>query len=187
MKADQWPGLVTNASPYAIPLGAAVEQTNLVCTTPGQIVSRDGMRKVACVGATPALLDCYPYEANGKTYLISLTAAGQLVAFESPAYGVETARPAEPSLAATGSQVATSYTYRYATSSTPAGQPEPPPPVETLDSLDGGNSALLVAPLYVADAMNLCSGSGKLAEIDGGSAADSFVTPTVPATSLCSL
>ena len=40
---DKWPGLVTNASPYAIPPGASPEQINLICINPGQLVVRDGL------------------------------------------------------------------------------------------------------------------------------------------------
>tara|TARA_R100000278_G_C5333542_1_gene115596 strand:- start:132 stop:464 length:333 start_codon:yes stop_codon:yes gene_type:complete len=40
---DKWPGLVTNASPYAIPPGASSEQVNLICINPGQLITRDGL------------------------------------------------------------------------------------------------------------------------------------------------
>ncbi len=40
---DKWPGLVTNASPYALPPGAATEQTNLISINPGQLIVRDGL------------------------------------------------------------------------------------------------------------------------------------------------
>lgn len=39
---DTWKGLVTNASPYSIPPGAAVTQVNLQVLTPGRLVSRPG-------------------------------------------------------------------------------------------------------------------------------------------------
>lgn len=39
---DQWKGLVTNASPYSIPPGAAVTQVNLQCIVPGQLNVRLG-------------------------------------------------------------------------------------------------------------------------------------------------
>lgn len=39
---DKWAGLVTNASPYAIPPGAAVTQVNLQAIIPGQISVRPG-------------------------------------------------------------------------------------------------------------------------------------------------
>jgi hypothetical protein len=39
---DQFPGLVTNASPYALPVGAAVTQVNLQCLSPGRLSVRPG-------------------------------------------------------------------------------------------------------------------------------------------------
>lgn len=39
---DKWAGLVTNASPYSIPPGAAVTQVNLQCLIPGQLNVRLG-------------------------------------------------------------------------------------------------------------------------------------------------
>jgi hypothetical protein len=39
---DNWKGLVTNASPYAIPAGAAVTQVNFQCVRPGELTSRFG-------------------------------------------------------------------------------------------------------------------------------------------------
>lgn len=43
IQIEKWPGLVTNASPYAIPPGAAAEQKNLICINPGQIFVRNGL------------------------------------------------------------------------------------------------------------------------------------------------
>lgn len=40
---QKWSGLVTNASPYALPGGACVVQDNLQCLKPGQIQCRGGM------------------------------------------------------------------------------------------------------------------------------------------------
>jgi len=39
---EKWAGLVTNASPYSIPPGAAVTQVNLQCLVPGQLNVRPG-------------------------------------------------------------------------------------------------------------------------------------------------
>jgi hypothetical protein len=43
---DNWKGLVTNASPYAIPPGAAVTQVNFQCVRPGELTSRFGQTTV---------------------------------------------------------------------------------------------------------------------------------------------
>lgn len=44
---DKWAGLVTNASPYALPVGAAVTQVNLQILNPGQLVVRPGLVNVS--------------------------------------------------------------------------------------------------------------------------------------------
>lgn len=43
---EKWAGLVTNASPYAIPPGAAVTQVNLQAIAPGQLAVRPGLQAV---------------------------------------------------------------------------------------------------------------------------------------------
>jgi hypothetical protein len=43
----EWPGLATNASPYAIPPGAAVTQVNLQALIPGQLSVRPGSAAVS--------------------------------------------------------------------------------------------------------------------------------------------
>lgn len=43
---EKWAGLATNASPYAIPSGAAVTQVNLQIINPGQIQVRPGATTV---------------------------------------------------------------------------------------------------------------------------------------------
>jgi hypothetical protein len=42
-RINQWSGLRTQSSPYAIPPGGAQQQVNFVLLSPGQIVSRGGM------------------------------------------------------------------------------------------------------------------------------------------------
>lgn len=44
---EKWAGLVTNASPYALPPGAAATQVNLQVLNPGQIVVRPGLVNVS--------------------------------------------------------------------------------------------------------------------------------------------
>lgn len=39
----QWRGLITNASPYAVPPGAAVAQVNVQVIRPGELAVRDGL------------------------------------------------------------------------------------------------------------------------------------------------
>lgn len=44
---EKWAGLVTNASPYALPPGAAATQVNLQVLNPGQITVRPGLVNVS--------------------------------------------------------------------------------------------------------------------------------------------
>jgi hypothetical protein len=112
MKSDQWPGLVTNASPFAIPPTAAVEQLNLAAHVPGQVSVRGGIRKVSVFGGSPDLLDCFPYEQDGKATLIVMRPDGSIAAQRSPSYGWQSRQPFEPRLESPG-LVTTGYTYRY--------------------------------------------------------------------------
>ena len=56
---EKWAGLVTNASPYAVPPGAAVTQVNVQVINPGQLVIRNGHTTVSwstSTGATTAAI-----------------------------------------------------------------------------------------------------------------------------------
>lgn len=183
MKADSWPGLVTNASPFSVPLGAAVEQTNLESRIPGQLTARSGMRLVATTSASSAILDCYPYAVDGSTYLVAMTSTGELVALASPAYGPTTAEPATAALSSTSGSVQSSYTFDYANAEAPEFTGPTPPPVTLLPSLNGGLSGGS-RPYYV-DANLLCSGGGKQDVFDGGTASDDTPEPTIPLSAMC--
>jgi hypothetical protein len=47
LRISRWVGLLTNASPYALPPGAAQQQVNFILSQPGQITSRGGMVKAS--------------------------------------------------------------------------------------------------------------------------------------------
>jgi hypothetical protein len=49
---EKWAGLVTNASPYSIPPGAAVTQVNLQVLVPGQVSVRPGHNAVTFASIT---------------------------------------------------------------------------------------------------------------------------------------
>lgn len=49
---EKWGGLVTNASPYAIPPGAAVTQVNLQALVPGRVSVRPGLNAVSFASLT---------------------------------------------------------------------------------------------------------------------------------------
>ena len=61
---EKWAGLVTNASPYAIPPGAAVTQVNLQVLSPGQVTVRPGTTSVSFsshVGSTEPIIRAFRY------------------------------------------------------------------------------------------------------------------------------
>lgn len=61
---DKWAGLVTNASPYAIPPGAAVTQVNLQVIAPGRISVRPGTVAASFsshTGSTQAIVRAFRY------------------------------------------------------------------------------------------------------------------------------
>lgn len=63
---DQWPGLVTNASPYSLPPGAAVTQVNLQVISPGKLAVRPGTTAVSFAshtGSTAAIVRAFRYPA----------------------------------------------------------------------------------------------------------------------------
>lgn len=63
---EQWPGLVTNASPYGIKPGAAVTQVNLQILSPGQLTVRLGSEAVSFAehtGSTASIWRSFRYPA----------------------------------------------------------------------------------------------------------------------------
>lgn len=52
---EKWSGLITNASPYALPGGAAQVQTNLQCLRPGELRGRAGMTQAATIATGQVL------------------------------------------------------------------------------------------------------------------------------------
>lgn len=59
---DTWKGLVTNASPYALPPGTAVSQINFQCRRPGELSARNGQTAVTFAthsGAAHAVIEMF--------------------------------------------------------------------------------------------------------------------------------
>ena len=111
MQPMQWPGMITNASPHAIPPGATVDQMNLGTEVAGQLTSRGGMRLVSSAGGS-GVFDVHGYVNGGYYYAIYLTSQGGIGKMKGPGYGSVTSGAADPSLTATGKQSATSYTQK---------------------------------------------------------------------------
>lgn len=77
---DKWSGLVTNASPYAIPPGAAVTQTNWQILSPGQLTSRAGMTTLAAVthsGTSSSIVRMFRYPRDTEN-IVYQNALGQI-------------------------------------------------------------------------------------------------------------
>ena len=92
IRISKWPGLVTGASPYVIPAGAAVEQMNAQSSIPGQLTVRGGMGQVTntCNGNASAcssgnviggLLEVWGYSpgSGASEVMFGFTDAGELV------------------------------------------------------------------------------------------------------------
>jgi hypothetical protein len=80
---DNWKGLVTNASPYAIPPGAAVTQVNFQCVRPGELTSRFGQTSVTFTthtGATTAPVVMVRHQLGAQECVVYQDAAGVLIA-----------------------------------------------------------------------------------------------------------
>lgn len=108
-----WGGLFTNASPYAIPPGAAVEQTNLVTYVPGQLTTRGGMRPVAfdTESPIPEIRDLQPYVFSNAVQVLVLTPSGSIESLPSPSLGSYRSlpSPAEPPVEPGEGEVVSNY------------------------------------------------------------------------------
>lgn len=177
----KWAGLITNASPYALPVGGCQIQVNMTTAIPGQMTCREGMQKVSFVGGNPTILDAYPYEAD-KTQLIVLRADGALMVLDSPAYG-DVFTPYEPDLSVDNGQVKTSYTMRYQDGTYGAVVDDPPvPPVETMTNVLDGNPV----SVYYVDAENNCE-DARYDSFDGGNASTDDMPRNIQTSGLCDL
>lgn len=188
MSGSQWPGLVTNASPFAIPPTAAVEQVNLVGHVPGQVSVRGGMRKVATADGAPEVLDCFPLEVDGKPALVGMRADGSLTLLSSPSYGWASSIPYEPDLSSPA-LLTTSYTYRYIG----AGEDDLNPPDPDYDpgtdaggcssTIDGASSVTPAWEFYL-DAQS-CEATVEDYLFDGGGARSVPDCESVVTANLC--
>lgn len=79
---DSWKGLITNASPYALPPGAAVTQVNFQCIRPGELTVRNGQTSVTFTAHTattgvPVVMARHPIGA--QECVVYQTDSGKLV------------------------------------------------------------------------------------------------------------
>lgn len=83
---EKWAGLVTNASPYSLPPGAAVTQVNMQCISPGRLEVRPGMAAVTFsshTGSTSPIRSAFRYPSDTETVLYQ-NAAGSVIAARGP-------------------------------------------------------------------------------------------------------
>jgi len=135
---DKWPGLVTNASKYAIPPGATVEQVNVQCLVPGQLTVRPGLQAVAFAntpGATAAIVSAVRYQHGSGEHIVYQNADGNIFSSVVPASSatlasapsaprITSARPGDSSIAvvvsapsASGGSPVTGYAFQVSTNS----------------------------------------------------------------------
>jgi hypothetical protein len=83
---DKWVGLVTNASPYAVPAGGAVTQSNLQVLTPSRLTPRPGQVAVVWAsssGTTSPIRSAFR-APSGVERIIYQNSAGQVYAATGP-------------------------------------------------------------------------------------------------------
>jgi hypothetical protein len=78
---DKWAGLVTNASPYSLPPGAAVQQINLQCLVPGKITVRPGMQAVTFASSdstSSPVRSVFRFQNGTTEHLVYQDSAGRI-------------------------------------------------------------------------------------------------------------
>lgn len=202
MRLSKWGGLMTDASPYAIPPGAAVKQVNLITSTLGQLTSRGGMQPVQFSGgeAPGDVIDLYCYSRGSQPDIVfAMNSLGQLSVVSGPAASRELSVPEPPALTASAGTVVTSYTYGYADGGAPplhagstltpgatAPQPpsEPPPLPSLVGGVQGGSAATQGYEEYI-NANENCAGG--VDEVEGGTAGTNVFPPSVDKSEICDL
>lgn len=182
MNAGNWSGLVTNASPYALPHGAAVEQVNFHNAVPGQLTSRGGMRLLSHSGSRFRVQDISAVEVDGKVYVLALGEDG-LHALEGPAVGSQTGQSIVPTPSSDGGVLGTTFLWQYEGLGYSAVDPtvDESPWIETLD---GGRSGTQEYP-FTLNANAACEGAGKLVSVYGGTSGTAIFPPSARESQLC--
>jgi hypothetical protein len=89
LELSEWTGLVTNASPYVLPPGAAIIQTNLQVINPGQLVVRNGLTTFSYPAATvdyssDTIVKLFRYQDKTGETIIYQDDAGNIYASSLP-------------------------------------------------------------------------------------------------------
>lgn len=78
---DKWAGLATNASPYALPVGAAATQVNLQALVPGQIQVRPGMAAASWAshtGSTLPIVSAFRFQHGTQEQVVYQNSSGHI-------------------------------------------------------------------------------------------------------------
>lgn len=76
---EKWQGMITNASPFAVPGGAFVDQVNIQCLRPGRVESRLGHSAItgaASLSGQIVSLIRWASTSQDAVLLFSVTAGG---------------------------------------------------------------------------------------------------------------
>lgn len=85
---EKWPGLVTNASPYSLPPGAAVTQVNLQVVSPGQVTVRPGLTAVTWsshTGSTATVQVAMRFQHGATETVVYQNSSGGIFVAKGPA------------------------------------------------------------------------------------------------------
>lgn len=179
MRFEKWGGLLTYASPYAIPPGAAVTQINLTCSYMGQLTVRDGMQPVKfAAGTVERCVDVSAYSYQGQDKLLVLDETGSLSVLDAPDRDDPLGNPYLPPLPHTGNQINVGYDYRWNEDGD-----------DVVDNtmyfaaIWGGRAGTKTWPA-VANANATYCGGGKVQVFRGGRA-NTVYTPTLQYVDIC--
>jgi hypothetical protein len=78
---DKWAGLVTNASPYSVPPGGAVQQVNLQCLVPGKVTVRPGLQVITFASSdstSSPVRTAFRYQNGVGEHLVYQDSAGRI-------------------------------------------------------------------------------------------------------------
>lgn len=84
---DKWGGLVTNASPYAVPPTAAATQVNMQCLAPGELNVRSGRTSVTFAthtGSTSPVIQVTHFQHGTTPHIVYQNAAGAVYVAKGP-------------------------------------------------------------------------------------------------------
>lgn len=99
IRIDKWAGLVTNASQYALPAGATVEQVNVQCVSPGKLTVRQGLAAVQMPvpGGSAAIVKVFRYQHGPSEHLVYQDAVGDIYSSAVVASAIDNrVTPSEP-------------------------------------------------------------------------------------------